>query len=280
MKRSRDLHSDLISPSQEVTARLTQFCAEIQRALKANDADSMTKFMVTLSGARASNNALSNADADVWAEASLYIKQKAHEGLLVSIAEHDKKYVDLSSLFGRNQLSLECVVNIANFLDVESKLQLAALSKSWHSLSDAHYFWESLDPFPIKSFSNYNSLKAYLNKNKKRLLSCKSLQMPRIPTSFKLFQDIFASMPLLRSISLHNVIGCVSLRHCILQCPNHAAIVQLSIGLSTRLTPTEISYALTCFGKLYCHCCIDICNNKTIDGSKLASILSELLAGL
>lgn len=253
MKRHREEsinEQPVQDPPVPCDGKLQQLRGSIQKAVKANDHDALAKQILALSGNRLIDHTLTIDDAEVWMEASVHVMKEANEGVLRDIAVHDQKFCDTSFLFGDLYLPLGCVIKIVDFLNVESKLQLAALNKCWQHVCDSYYFWESLDPLPTKSFSNHNSLKNYLVKNKQKFLGCRSLQMPRIPTSAKLFQDIFNAMPLLNSISLQNVIGLASMRHCMLDCPNPLNMIQLSIGLSTRLSPTEISYALKCFGKI------------------------------
>lgn len=282
MKRKYQQLESFPNGVSEECPSVAEFRRQVQQAVKNNSVEAFAKCILTLTGSRAENGSLSRGDASLWTEASREFMQTANEGALVDISNRDKQHRDMSSLFPKHTFPLECIVNITDYLDTGEKLQLAVLNKAWNNLSEAHYLWECLDPFPVPSFSKYNDLKAYMTKHKQRLIGCRSLQMPRIPTSFKLFKDIFATMPLLDSISLHNIIGCVSLRHCILQCPNPANMVQLSIGLSTRLSAAEISYALNCFGNMLIFCITIRVLHSTplLFNSEFTSLLFRVLARL
>jgi hypothetical protein len=245
--------SSISSSSREnvhAGADMPQYMSEVQRTLKSEDAGALAAHILWLSGSRGGADRLTKSDSSLWMQASRLVARAAHEGVIVNTTNHDTKYRDMGSFFGNNNcLPVECVASIATYLEIGDKIQLATLNKAWRKFSDAHYFWESLDPFPVPSFASSNEIKTYFSRNGQRFIGCRQLQMPRIPTSFKLFQDIFATMPLLNAISLHNVAGCMSLRHCVSQCPDPRCMLELSVGLSTRVSPAEIAFALKSFGK-------------------------------
>lgn len=220
---------------------------KIQQMISEKNENTLASMLLSLSDDQ--DGVLTSDEIDVWKQASMLVTNTAHEGMLNTIANEDREKGYFDALFTQRCLPIECVIKITNYLEMKDKVRLCELNKSWKQLSEAYYMWESLDPFPVLSFSSYNSIKSYFSLHKRRFLGTRLVQIPRIPTSFKFFQDLFETMPLMNAISLCNIAGCKALRHCILQCPTPSLMVQLSIGLSTRLTCSEVSYALKCFGE-------------------------------
>jgi hypothetical protein len=243
------------SGGEHAPGSLEEIGAQLLQASSANDPKAFAEHIMRLCGMDRETNPPTKSFSDLLAKASHEVAEAVTEGIINRIEEHDKDHRCRSAYFAAASVPVDCIAEIANYLEVGEKMQLATLNRSWKQLSLSHYLWQILDPFPVAQFSNHAALRLYLNQNKQKFLGCRQLQLPRIPTSVKLFQDIFAAMPLLNSISLFNVIGAQSLKHSIPRIPNPAGMIQLSIGLSTRVSPSEVAYALKHVGKQWLSIC-------------------------
>lgn len=251
MKRKRTTVQALSTPSLPLQSTSEGTRDGFLQAISTKDSRMLANHILSLCGMDHKNNPPSKEFADLLSKAAVHVSEAAAVGIIHKLEESEKDFGHRSEYFGTARIPVDCIGIIANYLEVSDKIQLALLNKSWKVLSTSHYLWQVCDPFPVKSFNNYAGLRNYLNQNKQKFLGCRILQMPRIPTSSKLFQDIFKAMPLLNSISLFNVIGTTSVKHCISSAPNPAGLIQLSIGLSTRVCPLEITSALKIVGQNY-----------------------------
>ena len=220
----------------------------LQAAILKNDSQALANEIMLLCGMNRTTNPPTKQFSDLFSQAAIHIADAVTEGIISKIEESERDRGLRSEYFGAANVPVDCIALMANYLENGEKMQLAALNKSWKLLSNTHYMWQVLDPFPIKSFSNYAALKFFLTQNAQKFLGCRVLQMPKIPTSMKMFQNIFKAMPRLNSISLCNVIGAMSVKHCISSAPNPLRLIQLSVGLSTRVSPLEITSALKSVG--------------------------------
>jgi hypothetical protein len=244
MKRKR-----VAASKEDIPQTIDGIKDKLQLSIRKGDPRILADLLMELCGMDDDLNPPTKSFADLLTQAAAVVSDTANEGILHKIEKNEKDYLHRVQYFGAVRVPMDCIGLIANYLESSEKLQLATLNKSWKLLSTSHYLWQVLDPFPAKSFSNHAKFRQYLNKNKQKFLGSKILQVPRIPTSNKLFQDIFKAMPLLNSISLYNVIGTGSVKHCISNAPNPSKLMQLSVGLSTRVHPMEISSALKCVGE-------------------------------
>jgi hypothetical protein len=245
MGSSGDASSAGDAPPRSVAELQTQ----LQLAISNNDAKALAEHIMFLCGMDRVENSPSKTFSDLFCKASHEVTEAVTNGIISHIEEVDKNCKGRSAYFAAANVPVDCIAEIANYLAVDEKVQLATLNRSWKQLSMSHYFWHVLDPFPVSQFSNYKALKIYLNQNKQKFVACRQLQLPRIPASLKLFVDIFKAMPRLNSISLFNVTGAHLLNHCISRMPNPANLTQLSIGLSSRISPMEVADALKYVGK-------------------------------
>jgi hypothetical protein len=186
--------------------------------------------------------------AQFISSASKFITEAANEGALARIAVFEEMHQE-SHFFSGRQLNVDSILEVSSFLNPTEKMMLGGLNRSWKRLLSSPHVWQVLDPFPVAAFSSHAEFKAFLNVHRDRFAGVRSLQMPRIPASNKLFHDVFSAMPLVSSLSLQNIVGSGCLRQCIQYVPNPASLMQLSLGLSTRATATEIATALRHFGK-------------------------------
>lgn len=253
MKRKRAPPPTNVAPS--ASAIVAAGGGSLQAAISKNDPKALATEILLLCGMNRTTNPPTKQFSDLLSQAAVNIADAVTEGIISKIEESERDRGQRSEYFGAAHVPVDCISLMANYLETGEKMQLAYLNKSWKLLSDMHYLWQVLDPFPIKSFSNYAALKSYTTENKQKFIGCRVLQMPKIPTSMKMFQHVFKAMPRLNSISLFNAIGSLSVKHCISSAPNPSRLIQLSVGLSTRVSPLEITSALKSVGNTMLHCC-------------------------
>ena len=220
----------------------------ISRACAGNNSRELASVIASLLGYDLESYPPTKGAAQFISSASKYITEAANEGALARIAVYEEMHQE-SHFFTGRQLNVDSILEMSAFLNPSEKMMLGSLNRSWKRLLSSPHFWQVLDPFPVAAFSSHSEFKAFLSVHRNRFAGVRSLQMPRIPASNKLFHDVFSAMPLVSSLSLQNIVGSGCLRQCIQYVPNPASLMQLSLGLSTRATATEIATALKHFGE-------------------------------
>ena len=220
----------------------------IRNAIIAKDSVCLASNLIDLMGYDAQNNPPTLEAAGLLTRAcsrmtslSRKVKQQRVNFLLNQTTDH--------LYFGSHYVTKDSVVDIISFLQAKEKFQLSSLNRSWRHLVNSSLIWHSLDPMPVSGFPKISDMKVFLNQNKKKFSQCKLLQVPRVKTSAGLFKDLFAAIPQLCSISLHHASGTGSLQHLVHGCLQPKKLLQLSFGLFTKVTPSDVVTALNHFGK-------------------------------
>jgi hypothetical protein len=220
----------------------------ICKALDSQDTETLSTVLLSIMGFDKENPPPRSA-ASLLTKAALRIEEAAHQATMERIKAQQQN--TRHTYFGRHTVNVDSIVEMTGFLSVTDKYMLGSLSRSWKYLMNSQFMWHSLDPMPVSNFSKYAEIKLFLTQNEQKFRNCKILQLPRVPSSSKLFKDLFACMPQLRSLSLHNVTGSGPLRQLVVAATNPERLLQLSFGLLTKVTPAEVVNALKHFGNFY-----------------------------
>ena len=191
--------------------------------------------------------------AELFDASSKHLTKLAQSAVLTRIAKIDRDHVPNKYFGARVPISSDNIIEIAEFLSGAEKIKLSCVSRSWKKAMNQSNLWHSLDPFPARSFANFAEMKTFLDINASRFRSVRSVVLPRIPSSSKLFHEVFQVMPRIVSISLQNVVGRGSLRQCMSAMPHPSSLLQLSLGHSTLASPEEIAGALGMLGESCMH---------------------------
>jgi hypothetical protein len=220
----------------------------IVAARESNDPAMFASALMRLMGYDQITNPPPLEAAELFEASSKHITELAHSAVLTRIAKIDRDHVP-SKYFGTKvPVSADNVIEISEFLCGADKIKLCCVSRSWKKAISQPNLWHSLDPFPVRSFANFAEMKTFLDINASRFRSVRSVVLPRIPSSSKLFHEVFQVMPRIVSLSLQHIVGRGSLRQCMSAMPLPSSLLQLSLGHSTLASPEEIASALGMLG--------------------------------
>ena len=223
-----------------------ELVVHVEAALEHKNTAALSMLMAALMGFADGTNLPTRTAAELLSKTCERLSEDSRQAFLHKMATQQQNHAQ--NYFGTNAVNVDSIVEIASFLGAGEKFMLGSLSRSWRDLINKQFMWHNLDPFPVPSFPKSTDMKLFLTMNKKKFSRSRSLQMPRVPTSSKLFRFIIQTMPQLSQLSLHNVAGNGPLRHVIAASVQPARMLQLSVGLSTKVTPEEILNTFKHFG--------------------------------
>lgn len=252
VRKSRKIRSFSTSDNYRVVAKngLEAVVADVENALAQGNAQLLANVMVSVMGFTGPDNAPPIAAADLVMKSTKKLKEDSKSATLQRIAANQRNHTNHIFFGLGNPISVDSIGEIVDFLDPAEKFMLSYINRSWKCLINKPFMWPALDPCPVRSFHKLSDMRLFLVQNSEKFSACKALQVPSMPTSTQLFKDIFGTMPQLYQLSLHNVTGSGSLRHIVTASRRPDQLLQLSFGLSTKVTPAEVVSALKHFGKL------------------------------
>lgn len=226
---------------------------DVEESLKRKNARTLAGSLLSEMGYTDPENAPPISVAKLITKSVKQLSTISRKATLQRISVQQENYAHQPYFGAGSALNVDVIVEIVDFLEPTEKFKLGSLNRSWKKLMNMPFMWPVLDPLPVRSFAKCSDMQLFLHQHKEKFLTCKGLQMPGVASSVKMFKDIIACMPQLSQISLHNITGSGSLRHLVAATRQPLQLLQLSFGLSTKVTPAEVVSALKHFGMYQQH---------------------------